>query len=109
MSETVWIVLIVTIAVVVLAALLLFKDRLREFGFKVKTGKHGAEVRMKGDAPKETPAVPPGSVRIRGNRQIGRGNRIEVARDGVEVADNTQLGADQEIAARDAPPPKQSR
>lgn len=113
MSDQVLTVLIVTVAVLVV--LYLFRRQLRRFVFKVNEGGIHAELETHdptraSDGPRQ-PAMPSkgGSVNIIRNRQIGKGNVIEVGRDNVNVDDNTQLGQDQKIVARPDKAPEKKR
>lgn len=114
MSDTVIIALI--IAVVILAALIIFRKQLSRFFFKA--GKDGIETGLEtraGSSAAGAAAPPPAaagehtSVTISGNRQIGKEQKIDVGRSDVAVTDNFQLGEGQQITVRPdktPPPPK---
>lgn len=101
MDNLIWIVLIV--AVTVILVLILFRRTLSKFFLKANRDgvEAGLEIR---DAvpdplsPNETAPSP--SINISGNRQIGSGNKISVARPDVNVSDNTQAGQKQTIEVK---------
>ena len=103
MSENVTIALIVALTVVIV--LLIFRKRLR--GFKLKAGGEGVEAELEvadkaadsGDASVAQPASTAG-VSIRGNKQIGRRNVIDVRRRDVEIADNLQAGSNNRLESK---------
>lgn len=96
MSDPVLIVLIIAIAVVLV--LVIFRRQLSSFF--LKANKEGLEARLE---TRETSSTGRADVTISRNKQIGRGNVIEVGRGNVGVEDNTQLGEDQQIIARPDP------
>jgi hypothetical protein len=112
MSDTVIIALI--IAVVILAALIIFRKQLSRFFFRA--GKAGIEAELQtrepgsaaGAAATPPPAsqTPPpvagerASVTISGTKQIGERHVIDVGRGDVEVKDTLQRGRDQQIKVR---------
>ena len=53
-------------------------------------------------APPQLTAEPNARVIIRGNKQIGQGNKISVAQSHANVEDNLQLGRDQSIDVQPA-------
>lgn len=99
MSETVQIILIVAAAVLVV--LFLFRNQLKDFIFKA--GPQGLETHLSTREPQpgaEQAAPSPGqrpSVVVRGNVQSGQDHEIRVRRSDVEVSDNLQEGARDEI------------
>ncbi len=93
MSNEVWIVLILAAAVVIV--LVIFRDRLGQFGLKANRG--GVNVKLTGQ-PREAPSLAPGTTVIRGNRQRGWKHRINIWRPAF-VEDNIQRGAENEIVA----------
>ena len=98
MSDTVLTVLIVAIAIIVV--LFMFRERLRNFIFKAN--KDGVEANLETNQQDKTlgnQGRQP-SVNISGNRQIGKGNRIDVGRSNVNVEKNLQKGDDEEIVVR---------
>ena len=107
MSDHVRIALI--IAAVVVIALILFRRQLSSFLFKAN--KNGIEAELKThaqgarDGASASPATQSKSagVTIKRNRLFGWRNKIEVERDDADVAENTQLGANQEITAKSYP------
>jgi hypothetical protein len=102
MSDTVLIVLI--IAVVVVVVLLIFRKQVSRFF--IKASKDGVEADLttrEPAAPSTTASGNPASVVISGNKQIGKEQKIDVARPDVAVQDNLQLGYDQEIKVKSDP------
>ena len=95
MSDTVLIALIIAAAVVVV--LFLFRKQLHRFSLKA-SGK-GLETKLEARTPTASPERQAG-ITIRGSRQVGEGNIIDVGRSGVNVEDNTQLGTEQKIVIR---------
>ncbi|MBM4460942.1 MAG: hypothetical protein FJ011_24800 [Chloroflexi bacterium] len=109
MSDTVIIALI--IAVVILAALIIFRKQLSKLFVKISKDsvEAGLETREAGGAaqavgtpsptaqPRPTAAGKRASVTISGTKQIGKGNVIDVGRSDVEVKDALQKGQDQQI------------
>jgi hypothetical protein len=112
MSDPVRIALI--IAAVVVIALIIFRRQLSSFFFKAT--KDGVEAELKthnrsaasGGASPASRSKSAG-VNIKGNRLFGSGNKIEVERDDVNVEENTQLGADQEIIVKSDRPPRKKK
>jgi hypothetical protein len=95
MSETTWIVLIVTAAVIVV--LWMFRGTLSRFF--LRANRDGVEAELQTRESEGTPSAPspaPG-VNISGNRQLGKDNEIAVGRDNVNVSDNLQAGEEQSI------------
>jgi len=76
--------------------------------FLFRVNKEGFEAELKTHSSSsiggtsDTPSNPskPSGINIEGNRQFGMRNKIEIERDDVNVEDNIQLGAGQEIVAR---------
>lgn len=96
-ENTVLIVAVVAIAVIVV--LLMFRERLRSFGFKA--GKNGVEANLEtSQQAKSQTKQTGGSITISGNKQIGKGNQIDVGRSNVNVVKNLQKGENQRIVAR---------
>ena len=89
MSSEVWIVLIVAAAVVIV--LVIFRDRLGQFGLKANRG--GFDVGKLKRSTARSAFAAPGSTVIRGNRQRGWKHRINIWRPAY-VEDNIQRGAD---------------
>jgi hypothetical protein len=99
MNDTVWIVLIVALAVVVV--LFIFRSSLSSFF--LKANKEGLEAKLQTHEPADNQANPAPSssgVTISGNRQLGDRNKIVVERDQVNVRDNVQTGRRQEIEVK---------
>lgn len=99
MSDSVLIVLIVALAVIVV--LYMFRRQLGNFAFRAN--RQGLEAQLstrQPDAPEEAaaPAPSPGVV-ISGSVQRGRGHKIQVSRDNVQVRDTLQQGQGHEISA----------
>ena len=86
---------ILAITGVVIVALFLLRNQIKRLVFKA--GPDGVETDIETHETNST-AKPP-SIRITGNKQIGKRNRIDVERDDVEVADNVQRGEDHGIRA----------
>lgn len=104
MSDTVLIVLIVTIAVIVV--LLIFRKQVSRFF--IKASKEGVEADLTTREPvpaatSTTSSETRPSVVISGNKQIGKEQEIDVGRADVAVKDNLQLGEGQEIKVRPDP------
>jgi hypothetical protein len=104
MSDTVLITLIVAISIVIV--LLLFRKQLSRFLFKAS--REGVEAQLEtrdstatpGSAqPIEKPAKS-ASINIVGNRQLGKGNTVDVERSNVNVTGNTQEGQDNVILVK---------
>jgi hypothetical protein len=93
MSSEVWIVLIVASAVVIV--LMIFRDRLAQFG--LKANRSGIDVKLQ-NQPRRAPSAEPGGTVIRGNRQTGWRNRINIWRRAF-VQDNVQRGVENEVVA----------
>jgi predicted lipid-binding transport protein (Tim44 family) len=106
MSDTVIIALI--IAVVILAALIIFRKQLSRFVFKA--GKDGVEAELETHKPGSAarPAAQPASpatvnrpgVVVSGNKQTGVGNVIDVSQADATVKDNEQKGQNQKLRVR---------
>jgi len=100
MSDTVWVVLIISITIVVI--LFLFRRQLSDFIFKAN--KEGVEARLKthrqvGVPNPDQPTIgidKPHSVNISKNRLWGKKNKIDVNQS-ANVSDNQLIGQDQEI------------
>lgn len=93
-SNTVWIVLIIAIALILV--LFMFRRQLREFILKVTRA--GVELELKNNQSTEDHPVPvnkakrgPGT-RIIGNIQFGKHNRIENNQSNASIEDNKQIG-----------------
>lgn len=95
-ENTVLIVAVVAIAVIVV--LLMFRERLRSFGFKA--GKDGLEANLETSQQGKSQGSRSRSVEISGNKQIGKGNEIDVGRSNVNVEENLQRGNNQKIVVR---------
>ena len=96
MSETVQIVLIISVAVIVV--LIIFRERLSRF--MLKAGKDGLETELETQKKAQKPtAHRKGDLSITGNKQVGRGNIIDVERSDSNVDNNLQLGDNQRITA----------
>ena len=99
MNSTVWIVLIVAAAVIVI--LYMFRGTLSRFF--LKANKEGLEAELETREPTDATSASAGkgvsghSINISGNRQIGRDNEIAVERPGVNIIDNLQVGDEQTI------------
>lgn len=87
---------ILAVAGVVLVALFLLRNQVRRL--VIKAGTDGVEADLETHETRTTGK--PASVRIVGNKLIGKRNRIDVERGDVEVADNVQDGKDHGIRAR---------
>lgn len=96
MDNSVWIVLIVAVAVIVV--LYMFRGALSKFF--LKANRNGVEAGL------ETREMPssgmpdtnsPHKVNISGNKQIGAEQKINVAQSDVNVSDNLQAGRKQSI------------
>ncbi len=101
MDSNVLIALIVVAGIVVIVFLL--RDRITKLRARASMSKGEGGVDIEAAKPKQKmSAQPPDphSVVISGNKNIGRGNAIEVSRDDVAVTDNLQLGEDQKIVAK---------
>jgi hypothetical protein len=101
MSDSVLITLIIALGIVVI--LFMFRRQLQEFFFKAN--KDGVEARlrtqkMSGTAQPKSKAGKEHEVNISGNKQIGRGNKIDVGVNDTNVSDNEQVGQDQRIQAK---------
>lgn len=108
MSDTVLIVLIITIAVIVV--LWIFRKQVSRFFIKASKEGVEADLTTREPASETKPAseARPG-VTISGNKQIGKKNTIDVGQSDVAVEDNLQLGEGQQIKVRPDPgahPPK---
>jgi hypothetical protein len=107
MSENGWIVLI--IAGTVVFVLFMFRSALARFFFKAGSSGIEASLETREQATTNTgessarPIRPPGQVTISRNKQIGLRNKIDVNRPDVDVTENLQLGADQEISLDQTP------
>ena len=84
-------------AAAVVVVLFLFRKQLHRFSLKA-SGK-GLETKLEARKPTASPERQAG-ITIRGSRQVGEGNIIDVGRSGVNVEDNTQLGTEQKIVIR---------
>ncbi|MBE2197835.1 MAG: hypothetical protein IAE79_04435 [Anaerolinea sp.] len=107
MNDTVLIVLI--IAVVVVVVLWMFRSTLSRFF--IKANREGVEAELQTNDIIEQneeagAAAKPADVNVRGNWQIGRGNKLRVEGEEANVSDNRQVGEDQDITVKD---PKQSK
>jgi hypothetical protein len=112
MSDTVIVALI--IAIVILAALVIFRKQLSKLFVKISPNsvEAGLETHQVSDPAQVVAAPPPAtqappagageraSVTISGNKQIGVKQKIDVGRPDVAITDNLQLGEDQEIVVR---------
>lgn len=112
MSDPVRIALI--IAAVVVIALIIFRRQLSSFLFKATKDGIEAELKTHNQAAASGGGRTAGrsksaSVNIKGNRLIGSRNKIEVERDDVNVEENTQLGADQEITVKSDRPSRKKK
>ena len=99
MDSTIWIALIIAVAVVVV--LFMFRRDIRKFF--VKASRDGVEAGLETRDPNQnTPEVADRSygVNIKGNTQAGSGNKISVAQSDVNVEDNAQVGRDQSIEVK---------
>ena len=99
MSETVWIVLIIAIAVIVV--LFMFRGALARFFLKASQDGFEAELETReqeltGSQAGQSTA----STNISSNWQIGRENKIDVGQADTNVSDNLQIGSEQDITAR---------
>lgn len=102
MSDTVLIVLIITIAVIVV--LWIFRKQVSRFF--IKAGKEGLEADLTTREPSSgAPANSGGrpGVVISGNKQLGKKNTIDVAQPDVAIEDNLQVGEEQQINVRPDP------
>jgi hypothetical protein len=100
MDSNVLIVLILVVGVIAIVVML--RDRITKFRAHTSVTKGEGGVDIEAAKPKQKmSAQPPDphSVVISGNKNIGRGNAIEVSRDDVAVTANLQLGEDQKIVA----------
>jgi len=108
MSDTVLITLILAVTIVVV--LVIFRRQLSRFLFKAN--RDGVEAEMethepaKDEAQTKPNANASAGVTISNNRQVGRGNKIDVGQSDVAVTDNLQLGEGQEINVRPDPTTK---
>lgn len=110
MTDTVLIVLIIALAVIVV--LLFFRNQLSRFLFKANREGIEAELQTHKPVPGATSSTATsgaGGVAIRGNKQVGEGNAIDVGRDNVVVEDNVQRGKDQKIQVRPDPSGKKPK
>lgn len=112
MSDPVRIALIV--AAVVVIALIIFRRQLSSFWFKADEGGIEGELKTHNRAAASGGASPAGrlksaSINIKGNSLIGSRNKIEVEGADVNVEENTQLGADQEIKAKSVRPSRKKK
>lgn len=108
MSDSVWIVLIIAGAVVLV--LFLFRKQLSSFLFKAN--KEGVEAELKTRKQEMDRSAKTGrgaGVTIRVNKQIGKGNVIDVGTPKTDVEDNLQLGNDQKIRSRSEPERKKKK
>lgn len=108
MSDTVYIVLIITLAVIVI----LFMFRRQLSSFFLRASKEGLETRLETRETAKTDAGGSGnraSVNISGTRQVGRKNKIQVGRPDVNISDVDQVGSGQEIDVQPGQPPKKSQ
>lgn len=102
MDTTIWIALIVAVAVIVV--LFMFRRNIRKFF--VKASRNGIEAGLETRDPSQSPPpaeiapVHPYGVNIKGNTQAGSGNKISVGQSNVNVEDNTQVGRDQSIEVK---------
>ena len=109
MNDTVWIALIVALAVIVV--LWMFRPMLSRFFLKV--GKEGVEADLE---TRERQSQQPGGFRrfltnVSRNWQIGRGNKMTITGSGTNFEGNAQVGKEQELNVTDpdkpaAPPTK---
>jgi len=88
MSETLWIVLIVAIAFVVV--LVVFRDKLSEFKLKIK----GMKTSMKTHTPNKS-----SGLNIRGNILDGKRSKIVGKGIDINIEENVVMGEDQKISA----------
>ena len=99
MSETVWIVLIIAIAVIVV--LFMFRGALARFFLKASQDGFEAELETREQGPTGSQAGQSSAgTNISGNWQVGRQNKIDVGQPDTNVSDNLQLGREQDITAR---------
>lgn len=102
MSETVQIILIVAIALIIV--LFIFRRQLSNFRFK--GGKDGVDMQLKThknsteSAKTTSSGNKPASINISGNKLWGRKNKIDVQTNNTSVNDNSVIGDEQEIVAR---------
>lgn len=102
MDNAVWIALIVAAAVIVV--LFMFRRDIRKFF--VKASRDGVEAGLETRDPGQS--TPPGGVapgrtagvNVKGNKQIGAGNKISVGQSNVNIEDNAQVGHDQSIEVK---------
>jgi hypothetical protein len=101
MSDTVIIILVIVIGIVVV--LFMFRDRLKRFSIKGSKDEVEAnlETYKENQQPASADAVGKPSqsygVNISGNKQVGKGNKIDVAQKKVNVSYNVQLGQGNKI------------
>ena len=110
MSDTVLVVLIITVAVVIV--LYVFRNQLSRFF--IKANQEGIEAELQTRDSSSAGGGAGGStgksagVNISRNVQAGKGNVIEVGRSNANVSENKQLGEENVIRARTEEPKKKS-
>jgi hypothetical protein len=95
-SETVWIVLIIAVAVIVV--LYMFRGALASFFLKATQEGFEAGLETREQPPSDDQAEhSPADVNVSDTWQIGRKNKIAVGRSDTNVSKSRQIGEEQEI------------
>lgn len=97
MDATVWIALIIAVAVIIV--LYMFRRDLRKFF--LKAGSDGVEAGIETRESQTANSGASHSVNISGNKQIGTDQKISIQQSDVNISDNVQAGHKQKIEVKD--------